>query len=113
LNLVRGALVAVELSPTVGHEQGGLRPCIVLSSTELLAQQRYPILSIIPVTGTTGLGAMYPILEPYSGGLIKRSSVLVDQIRSVAKIRIKRLYAPILALEMIRVDAAVRFALGL
>ena len=34
--LSRGAVVVVELDPTVGHEQRGVRPCIIVSDPEVL-----------------------------------------------------------------------------
>jgi hypothetical protein len=37
VNLRRGTVVLVELDPTVGHEQRGVRPCIVVGDPEVIA----------------------------------------------------------------------------
>jgi mRNA-degrading endonuclease toxin of MazEF toxin-antitoxin module len=51
----RGAVLILNLDPIVGHEQGGKRPCIVVMRKERVARQRFPIVVVVPVTGTRGL----------------------------------------------------------
>ncbi len=55
----RGTVVLVELDPTVGHEQQGLRPCIAVSDPSVNAGQRFPLIAVVPVTSTAGTGALY------------------------------------------------------
>lgn len=62
MTLVRGAVVLLDLDPTIGHEQRGTRPCIVVSDADVIADQRFPLISIVPVTGTSGRGGLYPAL---------------------------------------------------
>ena len=64
MKLGRGAVVVVELDPTIGHEQRRLRPCIVVSDPDVIADQRFPLLCVVPVTGTSGEGLLYPPLAP-------------------------------------------------
>ena len=109
----RGALLLVDLDQIAGHEQGGQRPCIVISPRTVVAEQRYPILVIVPVTGTSGLSSLYPVVQPYRDGLTKPSAVLVDQIRAIDPMRVRRRYAPIPAPEMKAVDAALARMLDL
>jgi mRNA interferase MazF len=113
VNLERGALVMVELDPTIGNEQGRRRPCIVLTPSDLVAEQRYPIVVVVPCTSRTGLGPLYPILSPYPGGITRPSSVLVDQVRAIDKQRVRGRLEPVPASEMGKVDGALRRALGL
>jgi len=109
----RGSVVHIDLNPIVGHEQGGMRPAIVVSPGELANAQRYPIVVVVPLTSKTGLSELYPVVQPYTRGLNKPSTVLVDQIRAIDKQRIRSVVAPLPALEMRRVDEALRKALGL
>ena len=51
----RGTVVLVELDPTVGHEQRGLRPCVAVSDPSVNADQRFPLIAVVPVTGTAGV----------------------------------------------------------
>ena len=69
----RGTVVLLDLGPTVGHEQRGLRPCIVVSDPAVVAEHRFPVVCIVPVTGTPGEGALYPPLTPGRSGLRKQS----------------------------------------
>ena len=56
MKLGRGAVVVVELDPTLGHEQHGVRPCIVVSDPDVIGDQRFPLVCVVPVTGTPGEG---------------------------------------------------------
>lgn len=111
--LARGAVVLVELDPTVGHEQRGMRPCIVVSDPAVNDNQRFPVLCVVPVTGTPGEGALYPRLSPSGSGLTKESYGLIDHLRSIDKRRIRRLYGNLPAAELSAVDEALRLFLGL
>jgi hypothetical protein len=71
VNLEHGMVVLLDLNPTIGHEQRGVRPCIVVSDPEVIADQRFPLVAVVPVTGTTGVGALYPMLNPGQSGLTK------------------------------------------
>ena len=57
MNLDRGTVVLVTLDPTVGHEQPGQRPCIAVSNPAVSANQRCPLIAVVPVTSTAGEGA--------------------------------------------------------
>ncbi len=111
--LCRGAVVLVELDPTVGHEQRGVRPCVVVSDPAVNEDQRFPVLCVVPVTGTQGEGALYPRLSPTGSGLTKASTALVDHLRSIDKRRIRRVYGVLAAPELHALDEALRLFLGL
>ena len=74
----RGAVVVVELDPTVGREQHGVRPCVVVSDPDVIGDQRFPLVCVVPVTGTPGEGLLYPPLAPGQSGLAKKSFALID-----------------------------------
>ena len=113
VTLERGTVVLVELDPTVGHEQRGVRPCIIVGDPEVIAHQRFPLIAVLPVTSTLGEGALYPRLEPGSSGLTKTSCALVDHVRSIDKRRIRRVYCNIGASALEQIDDALRLFLGL
>lgn len=64
VTLDRGTIVLVELDPTVGHEQRGVRPCIAVSDPAVNADQRFPLIAVVPVTGTSGEGRCIPRCRP-------------------------------------------------
>src|SRR5437016_3516554 len=89
----RGVVVLVELDPAVGHEQQGVRPCVVVSDPDVIGDQRFPLVCVVPVTGTPGEGLLYPPLAPGPSGLAKQSFALIDHLRSVDKRRIRRVFS--------------------
>ena len=113
MNVDRGTVVLVELDPTVGNEQRGLRPCITVSDPAVNADQRFPLIAVVPVTGTPGRGALYPELAAGSSGLTKTSYALVDHLRSIDKRRIRRLYGGVARDELAAIDLALELFLGL
>jgi mRNA-degrading endonuclease toxin of MazEF toxin-antitoxin module len=80
------------IAEAVGHEQSGVRPCIAVSDPEVNADQRFPLIAVVPVTGTPGEGALYPELSPGKSGLMKTSYALIDHLRSIDRRRIHRMF---------------------
>lgn len=109
----RGTVVLVELDPTVGHEQRGVRPCIAISDPAVNAAQRFPLIAVIPVTGTPGEGALYPEMAPGPSGLNKTSYALIDQLRSIDKRRIRRVFGRLSEAELSTIDQGIELYLGL
>ncbi len=70
----KGEYIAVNLSPTAGHEQQGYRPALVISENEL---NRQGFIWVLPITNTTyGPGRfLLAAGEPVQG------AVLFTQIR--------------------------------
>lgn len=113
MNLSRGSLVVIELDPTIGHEQHGVRPCIVVSDPAVISDQRFPLVCVVPLTGTPGEGILYPALAPGPSGLVKRSFALIDHLRSVDKRRIRRVFGELTADEIAQIDEGLTLFLGL
>jgi mRNA interferase MazF len=114
VKLPRGSVVTVNLDPSVGHEQGLVRPCVVVTREDVSDQQRFrDVVVIVPVTSKLGLGPLYPVLQPYARGLSKPSTVLVDMIRGVDKQRVVGRLAPLPEPDLKRVDDALRRLLAL
>ncbi len=109
----RGTVVLVELDPTVGREQRGVRPCIAVSDPTVNAGQRFPLIAVVPVTGTIGTGALYPLLAPGASGLVKESSALIDHLRVIDKRRIRRIFGRVSASELAAIDQGLELFLGL
>lgn len=111
--LSRGAVVVVELDPTLGHEQQGVRPCVVVSDPDVIGDQRFPLVCVVPVTGTPGEGILYPALAPGGSGLVKKSFALIDHLRSIDKRRIRRVYGEVGRDEMAAIDEGLAAFLGM
>ena len=113
LRLERGTVVLLALDPTIGHEQRGVRPCVVVSDPDVIADRRFPLIAIVPVTGTPSQGALYPAIEPGRSGIVKRSYALIDHLRSVDKRRVRRVFGVVPPNEMEALDQGLALFLGL
>lgn len=109
----RGTVVLVELDPTVGHEQRGVRPCIAVSDPAVNADQRFPLIAVVPVTGAPGEGSLYPELSAGRSGLTKTSYALIDHLRSIDKRRVRRVFGRVTKDELSAVDQGLELFLGL
>lgn len=117
MKIDRRTVVLVELDPkldpTLGREQRGLRPCIVVSDPAVNHDQRFPLVAVVPITATPGEGALYPQLTPGGSGLAKTSYALTDQVRSVDKRRIRKMFGPVTRGELAAIDLGLELFLGL
>jgi len=73
-----GDLVWVDLRPTRGREQGGVRPAVVL--TDLEFHRRNATAIICPITSNK---SPWPTKVMLPDGLAASGAILVDQIRSL------------------------------
>ena len=112
MKIGRGSIVLVQLDPTIGHEQHGVRPCVVVSDPEIISNQRFPMIGIVPITSTPGFGLLYPPLAPGSSGLSRLSFALVDQLRAIDKQRIRRISGQISFHEIAAIEEGLAFFLG-
>lgn len=104
----RGTLLLVGLDPTLGREQRGSCPCVAVSDPAVAEGQLYPMIALVPITGTPGEGLLYPRLGPGPSNLRKTSFALVDQVRSVDNSRVLRIYAPVRDEELRAADDGLR-----
>ena len=86
---------------------------MVISDPDVIDDQRFPLIAVVPVTGTPGQGALYPVLEPGNSGIVKRSYALIDHLRSVDKRRIRRIFGVVRPNEMDALDQGLTLFLGL
>jgi mRNA interferase MazF len=105
---LRGEVWWVRLDPTVGSEIAKTRPCLILS-TNVVNERRRTVV-VVPVS--TSPTASPPLLVPIQVG--EQTVVAVtDQIRAIAKERLKNRIAEISAGDMAAVESGVRRILDL
>jgi mRNA interferase MazF len=76
--LQAGDLVWVDLRPTRGREQGGVRPAVVLTDREF--HRRNDTAIVCPITSNT---APWPTKVILPDGLAASGAILVDQVRTL------------------------------
>lgn len=110
----RGMVVEVSLDPTVGHEQGRTRPCVVVQND---VGNRYSSTAIVvPLTDAAHIRVPSPIyvhVRKGDGGTTKESFALCDQIRTVDQQRFRSVYGSLAPETMAKLDAALLISLGL
>lgn len=85
----RWSIFIADLEPTIGSEQGKVRPVLVISEEEI--NQILPVVNILPLTSLKPNRDIYPneVLIPKGvAGLRNDSIILCHQIRTVDKKRI-------------------------
>ena len=79
-----------KLDPTLGSEQRGTRPVLVVSNNAV--NQHLPVCTVLPLSAIKPTDKIYPteITLPTSAtGLPKNSVAMVQQIRTVARERLE------------------------
>jgi len=108
----RGELYYADLSPVVGSEQGGVRPVLVVQND--VGNKFSPTVIAAAVTSQLGK-AKLPTHIALSGrdyGLQRDSVVLLEQIRTLDKTRLKEKIGELPSSVMERVNQALLISLG-
>jgi mRNA-degrading endonuclease toxin of MazEF toxin-antitoxin module len=84
-----------------------------VSDPDVISDQRFPLVCVVPVRGTSGEGLLYPPLAPGQSGLARKSFALIDQLRSIDKRRIRRVFGGLAAEEIAAINEGLAVFLGL
>jgi mRNA interferase MazF len=108
----RGDVWRVDLKPTGGHEQAGVRPAVVVS-VDLFNQGPAGLVVVLPLTTTARGVPLHVPVDPPEGGLRQRSFVKCEDVRSVSIVRLVDRWGQLSARTMLLVDDRLRILLGL
>lgn len=109
----RGDIYYADLSPVIGSEQGGLRPVLIVQND--VGNKYSPTVIAAAITSQIGksrLPTHIPI-DAVSYGLTKDSVILLEQIRTIDKTRLKDKMGHIDASLMEQVNDAINVSFGL
>jgi len=109
----RGDIYYADLSPVVGSEQGGMRPVLIVQNDT--GNKHSPTVIAAAITSQTGKARLptHIELEAKSYGLTRDSVVLLEQIRTIDKRRLKERMGKLDISLMGRVDNAIAVSFGL
>lgn len=113
MNVKRGELYYADLSPVVGSEQGGVRPVLVVQND--VGNKYSPTVIAAAVTSKMNKAKLPTHIElPSSSmmGLAKDSVILLEQIRTLDKKRLKERIGEISPDTMSLVNRAILISLG-
>ena len=109
----RGDIFYAELNPVIGSEQGGTRPVLVISNNT--GNRHSPTVIVAAITSRVHTKAKLPTHTEVSDfeGLDKDSVVLLEQIRTIDKQRLKQYMGMMPDNIMVRVDKALAISISL
>lgn len=108
----RGELYFADLSPVVGSEQGGVRPVLVVQND--IGNKYSPTVIAAAITSKLNKAKLPTHIE-LSGkeyGLEKDSVILLEQIRTIDKTRLKEKIGELNSVKMNQVNRAMMISLG-
>ena len=109
----RGDIFYADLSPVVGSEQGGVRPVLIVQNDT--GNRHSPTVIAAAITSQTGKARLptHISLAAMSCGLPKDSVVLLEQIRTLDKRRLREHMGRMDETMMKQVDTALAVSFGL
>ena len=114
MNIVkRGEIYYADLSPVVGSEQGGTRPVLIVQNDT--GNRHSPTVIAAAITSRLDKAKLptHIALNGQSAGLNRDSIILLEQIRTLDKSRLRERMGRIDERTMNAVDAALAVSFGL
>ena len=113
MDIIRGDIYYADLSPVVGSEQGGVRPVLVIQNN--VGNKFSPTVIIAAITSQLTKAKLPTHIELNKDkyNLQKDSVVLLEQIRTLDKKRLKDKVCSIDEITMRQVDVAMMVSLGI
>ena len=112
-NIRRGDIFYADLSPVVGSEQGGLRPVLIIQND--VGNRYSPTVIAAAITSRMGKTRLPTHIDVHADkmGLAKDSVILLEQIRTLDKRRLKEKMGHLDGAVMSRVNSAIAVSFGL
>ena len=109
----RGEIYYADLSPVVGSEQGGIRPVLIVQNDT--GNRHSPTVIAAAITSQINKAKLPTHIELSSGtyGLTRDSVVLLEQIRTLDKRRLREKMGRLDSDLMEKVDSAIAVSFGL
>ena len=109
----RGDIYYADLSPVIGSEQGGVRPVLIVQND--VGNKYSPTIIAAAITSRINKAKLptHIDVQAASCGLTKDSVVLLEQIRTLDKRRLKDRMGELDVPSMTRVDHALQVSFGL
>lgn len=112
--IVRGAIFYIDLDPVVGSEQGGKnRPVLIIQNNK--ANTHSPTVIVAPITKKNYVGKKYPthIAIKQFDKLRPNSIVMLEQIKTIDKQRLKGFVTIVDDEDMKKIDKAIKVSLAI
>lgn len=113
MSVRRGDIYYADLSPVIGSEQGGLRPVLIVQND--IGNKYSPTVIAAAITSRMSKAKLPTHIDIYANevGLTKDSVILLEQIRTLDKRRLKEKMGHLDATVMDHVNTAIAISFGL
>lgn len=113
MSVKRGDIFYADLSPVVGSEQGGLRPVLIIQND--IGNRYSPTVIAAAITSRLSKTRLPTHIDVYADrvGLIKDSVILLEQVRTLDKRRLKEKMGHLDERMMEEVNRAIAVSVGL
>ena len=113
MSVKRGDIYYADLSPVIGSEQGGLRPVLIVQND--VGNRYSPTVIAAAITSQMTKTRLPTNIDVYaeSFGLSKDSVILLEQIRTIDKRRLRERMGHVDDVIMKKVDNALTVSFGL
>lgn len=108
----RGEVWLVDLHPSRGHEQTGVRPGLVVS-VDPFNHGPAGLVVLLPITSVSKGIPFHVELRPPEGGVKTKSYIKCEDVRSLAKERLARRWGKVSSTTLAAVEDRLRILLGL
>lgn len=106
----RGDIYYANLNSVIGSEQGGIRPVLIVQNNT--ANRYSPTLIVVPITAAKKRDLPVHIRIFKKGGLLRNSTILTEQIRTIDRKRLLKYVGSLDQSLMKHVDHALKLSLG-
>ncbi len=113
MNVKRGDIYYADLSPVVGSEQGGVRPVLIVQND--VGNKYSPTVIAAAITSQQDKSRMPTHINVNGNacGLSKDSVVLLEQVRTIDKQRLKERMGNLSVTDMNKINKALTVSFGL
>ena len=113
MNVHRGDIYYADLSPVVGSEQGGIRPVLIVQND--VGNRFSPTVIAAAITSQKDKAKLPTHIQLSTGasGLARESIVLLEQVRTLDKRRLKECMGRLDTESMHKIDRALSISFGL
>ena len=106
----RGEIYYVDCGSTIGSEQSGIRPVVIIQNDK---GNRYSPTTIAALVTSKKKGRLSVHVRIRHSGLPKESYVLLEQIRTISTDRLERYVGTLSRADMHRIEKALKISLAL
>ena len=111
MNINRGDIWLIDFNPTIGREQAGIRPALILSVNEFNNGMASKVIALPLTSKNKGIPLDVELIPP-DGGINKISFIKCEDVRSLSRNRLIEKWDQVSESKLMEVENKVKLLLG-